>query len=88
LGEILERIATVQNGSLQRLDDDVDIVKAYLKTKRAPQAAIEALEGLTVEQHVSWKQALYREGLYLYCGVEGQVLCLIAGINSKNALGA
>jgi hypothetical protein len=51
--EILERIATVQGENLKRLDDDVDILKAYLKTQRAPKAAIEALEGLTVEQHVS-----------------------------------
>jgi hypothetical protein len=56
-GEVLERIATVKEENLKRLDDDVDILKAYLKTQHAPQAAIEALEGLTVEQHVSWKKA-------------------------------
>ena len=56
-GEILERIATVLEENLKRLDDDVDILKAYLKSERAPKAAIEALEGLTVEQHVSWKKA-------------------------------
>ncbi len=58
--EILERIATVQEENLKRLDDDVDILKAYLKTQRAPKAAIEALEGLIVEQHVSWKKAVER----------------------------
>jgi hypothetical protein len=58
--EILERIATVQEENLKRLDDDLDILKAYLKTQRAPKAAIEALEGLTVEQHVSWKKAVER----------------------------
>src|SRR5258705_13684870 len=59
-GEILERIATVQEENLKRLDDDVDILKAYLKTQHAHIAAIEALEGLTVEQHVSWKKAIER----------------------------
>jgi hypothetical protein len=58
--EILERIATVQEENLKRLDVDLDILKAYLKTQRAPKAAIEALEGLTVEQHVSWKKAVDR----------------------------
>jgi hypothetical protein len=58
--EILERIAAVNEENLKRLDDDVDILKAYLKTQRAPKAAIEALEGLTVEQHVSWKKAVGR----------------------------
>ena len=56
--EVMERIATVQKENLQRLDDDLDILKAYLKTQHAPKAAIEALERLTVEQHVSWKKAL------------------------------
>jgi hypothetical protein len=59
-GEILERIAPVQEENLKRLDDDVDILKAYLKTQSAPRTAIEALEGLTVEQHVSWKKAVAR----------------------------
>jgi hypothetical protein len=58
--EILERIATVKQENLKGLDDDVDILKSYLKTQRAPKAAIEALEGLTVEQHVSWKKAVDR----------------------------
>jgi hypothetical protein len=56
-GEVLERIATVKEENLKQLDDDVDILKAYLKTQHAPKAAIEALESLTVEQHVSWKKA-------------------------------
>jgi hypothetical protein len=43
--EILERIATVQKENLKRLDDDVDILKAYLKTQHAPRTAIEAVEG-------------------------------------------
>ena len=58
--EALERIATVKDENLKRLDDDIDILKAYLKTQHAPKAAIEALEGLTVEQHVSWKKAIDR----------------------------
>ena len=56
--EVLERIRTVQEENLDRLDDDLDILKAYLKTQHAPKAAIEALEGLTVEQHVGWKKAI------------------------------
>jgi hypothetical protein len=56
-GEVLERIAAIKEENLKRLDDDVDILKAYLKTQHAPKGAIEALEGLTVEQHVSWKKA-------------------------------
>jgi hypothetical protein len=59
-GDVLERIATVKEENLKRLDDDVDILKAYLKTRQAPKAAIEALEGLTVEQHVGWKKAVDR----------------------------
>ena len=43
-----------------RCHDDIDILKAYLKTQHAPKATIEALEGLTVEQHVSWKKAIDR----------------------------
>jgi hypothetical protein len=58
--EILERIATVQEENLKRLDDDIDILKSYLKTQHAPKAAIEAPEGLTVEQHVSWKKVVER----------------------------
>jgi hypothetical protein len=59
-GEVMERIVKVKVENLKRLDDDVDILKAYLKTQHAPTAAIEALEGLTVEQHVSWKKAVER----------------------------
>jgi hypothetical protein len=36
------------------------MLKAYLKTQHVPKVAIEALEGLTVEQHVSWKKAIER----------------------------
>jgi hypothetical protein len=54
-GEVMERIAAVKEENLRRLDDDVDILKAYLKTQHAPKAAIEALEDLTVDQHKAWK---------------------------------
>jgi hypothetical protein len=57
--EIMEHIVTVKEENLKRLEDDIDILRAYLKT-HAPKAAIEALEGLTVEQHVSWKKAVDR----------------------------
>ena len=56
--EVMERIATVQEENLKRLDEDIDILKAYLKTQGAPKAAISTLEGLTVEQHVSWKKTV------------------------------
>jgi hypothetical protein len=56
----MQRIATVKEENLKRLDDDLDILKAYLKTQHAPKGAIEALEGLTVEQHVSWKKPVDR----------------------------
>ena len=59
-GEMLERIDIVRRESLQHLVDDIGILKSYLKTQGAPKAAIEALEGLTVEQHVSWKKAVER----------------------------
>jgi hypothetical protein len=56
--EILARIQTLQLESLRQSDGDIDILKAYLKTQRAPVAAIEALEGLTVDQHKAWKLAI------------------------------
>lgn len=58
VGEVMERIAAVQEENLKRLEDDIDILKVYLKTQRAPKLAISALEGLTIEQHVSWKKAV------------------------------
>jgi hypothetical protein len=58
--EVLERIDTVRRESLKRIDDDVDVLKRYLKTRHAPKAMIEALESLTVEQHVSWKKVVER----------------------------
>jgi hypothetical protein len=57
-GELLERIETVQRESLEQSDGDIDILKAYLKTQRAPKEAIEALEDLTVDQHKAWKIAI------------------------------
>src|SRR5580692_4373811 len=57
-GQLLERIETVQRDGLRQSDDDIDILKAYLKTQRAPKEAMEALEGLTVEQHKAWKIAV------------------------------
>jgi hypothetical protein len=57
-GELLERIETIQRDSLKQSDDDIDILKAYLKTQRASKAAIEALEELAVDQHKSWKIAI------------------------------
>lgn len=51
--ELLERIAIVQRDNLERSDGDIDILKSYLKTRRVPRAVIEALEGLTIDQHKS-----------------------------------
>jgi hypothetical protein len=59
-GEVLERIASVQRENLQRLDDDINILKAYLKTQGAPKETISALEGLTIQQHMSWETAVER----------------------------
>jgi hypothetical protein len=57
-GELLERIETVQRDGLKQSEDDIDILKAYLKTQRAPKEAIEVLEGLTIDQHKAWKIAV------------------------------
>src|ERR1700743_547385 len=43
-GELLERIETVQRDSLKQSDGDIDILKAYLKTQRAPKEVIDSLE--------------------------------------------
>ena len=58
--EVIVRLDAVKRENLKRLDDDIDILKAYLKTQKVPKTAIETLEGLTVEQHVSWKKAVER----------------------------
>jgi hypothetical protein len=55
---VLERIDIVRRESLKRLVDDIDILKSYLKTENAPNAVIEALETLIVDQHVNWKKAI------------------------------
>jgi hypothetical protein len=57
-GEMVESIETVQFENLKRLDDDLEILKTYLKTQRAPEPVIEALERLTIEQHKAWKIAI------------------------------
>lgn len=57
---IADRIATIQRENLQRLDDDIAILTNYLKTERAPKAAIDALETLNNEQHASWQAAVER----------------------------
>jgi hypothetical protein len=55
---ILIRLYNAQLEVLERLDSDMTVLKAYLKTQHAPPGAIETLETLTVEQHVSWKKAI------------------------------
>jgi hypothetical protein len=49
-GKLLEEIETVQRDTLKQSDDDIDILKAYLETQRAPKVAIETLEELTVSK--------------------------------------
>ena len=60
IAEVLEKIATVQRESLQRLDDDIEILTKYLKAEGAPKAAISILEGMSAKQHDSWKTAVER----------------------------
>jgi hypothetical protein len=48
--------STVKEENLKRLDDDIDILKSYLKTQNAPKTAIEALKGVKSAQHMSWKK--------------------------------
>jgi hypothetical protein len=50
--------AHLRRESLKRIDDDIDILKSYLKTEDAPKAAVEALEDLTIDQHKGWKAAM------------------------------
>jgi len=56
--KLQERIETVSRGRRKQSDDDIDILKANLKTQRATKAAIEVLWGPTFEQHVGWKKAI------------------------------
>jgi hypothetical protein len=57
---IFDRIATIQRESLQRLDDDIAILRKYLATEGASKAAIDALETLNNELHASWQAAVER----------------------------
>jgi hypothetical protein len=56
--EVLEHIAIVQRENLERSDGDIDILKTYLRTQHVPGTVIEALEGVTIDQHKSWKKAV------------------------------
>jgi hypothetical protein len=58
--EVLEHIDIVRRESVKQMDDDIDILKSYLKTNDAPISAIEVLEDLTIEHHKSWKSAMGR----------------------------
>jgi uncharacterized protein YihD (DUF1040 family) len=58
--EVLEKIAAVQRENLRRLDDDIEILTKYLKNEGVPKAAISILEGMSKEQHDSWKTAVER----------------------------
>ena len=56
--EVLDRIVALQRENLKRSDDDIDILKTWLKTQHVPLTVIEALEGVTIDQHKSWKKAI------------------------------
>jgi hypothetical protein len=45
----------IQRENLQRLDDDIAILKQYLKTEGAPKATAEGLATLSNEVHASWQ---------------------------------
>jgi hypothetical protein len=60
VGEVLERIGTVQRENMQRLEDDIAILIKYLKTEGAPKAAIDLLNTLGKEQRSSWQIAVDR----------------------------
>ena len=44
------------------MDDDIEILKKYLKTEGASKEVMEALETLSYEQHGSWQAAVERIG--------------------------
>ncbi len=58
--ELMGRISTVHRENLGRFDDDIAILKKYLRTEGAPKAAISMLEDMSNEQHESWKTAVGR----------------------------
>jgi hypothetical protein len=55
---VLERISSVQREKLGRSDDNIDILNEYLKAQQVPRTVIEALEGVIIDQHKSWKKAV------------------------------
>jgi hypothetical protein len=54
------RIETIQRESLERLEDDIMILKKYLVAEGASKEVIEALDQLSNEQHASWQAAVER----------------------------
>jgi adenylate kinase family enzyme len=57
---VMERIDTIQRESLQRLDDDIELLTKYLKSEGAPAAAIKAVESLRRDQTKSWDTVVAR----------------------------
>jgi hypothetical protein len=57
---VSERIESVQQENLQRLDDDIAVLTKYLMTQDAPKGVLEVLETLSNEQHASWQSAVDR----------------------------
>lgn len=51
-------VAIIQRENLQRLDEDIAVLKQYLKTEGAPKATMQTLETLSNEVHASWQVAV------------------------------
>jgi hypothetical protein len=56
--EVTEKIRTVQEENLQRLDDDLGVLSMYLKTQDTPKGVLTTLDALRNEQHKSWQEAV------------------------------
>jgi hypothetical protein len=58
--EIIAKIESIREANLKRCDEDIDIMKAYLKTQGVSKDVIASFETLTIEQHKSWKATIKR----------------------------
>jgi hypothetical protein len=56
--EVIDKIRTVQEENLQRLDGDVRILTKYLKTQDAPKGVITSLDALRNKAAQSWQEAV------------------------------
>jgi hypothetical protein len=60
MGEVMERIHSVERENLQRLEGDIAILTKYLKTQNVPKAVIDVLEGLGRKEEEIWKTTVER----------------------------